>query len=112
MKEELSANLISVKTTTNWGRDKGLIGTLQDSTIFIARNGVAYNPPANAPLPYPIILPNTTTAQRNKACTKPKIEVKYWDTTTHTAHIAVDQVTAALKDFTYEELDDPNKGLD
>ena len=43
--KEMSSNLIAVRMPPTWGRDKGLLGELQDPLIFLARNGDAYNPP-------------------------------------------------------------------
>ena len=66
--KEMSSNLIAVRMPTDWGRDKGLLGELQDPLIFLARNGAAYNPPAAAPPTHPVIVAGATTVQREQAC--------------------------------------------
>ena len=33
--KEMSSNLISVRMPTDWGRDKGLLGKLQDPVLFL-----------------------------------------------------------------------------
>ena len=62
-RKEMSSNLIAVRIPTDWRRNKGLLGELQDPPIFLARNGAAYNPPLVAPPAYPTIIAGATTAQ-------------------------------------------------
>ena len=65
-KNQMNANPIAVKTHHTRGCRKGHLGLLQDPVVFHARNGVAYNPPAAAPLPYPVIPQGATTAAREE----------------------------------------------
>ena len=78
-KRKMNANLIAVKTPQTWGRGKGHLGLLQDPVVFHARNGVAYNPPAAAPLPYPVIPQGATTAAREDLRATNKVETFDWD---------------------------------
>ena len=87
--KEMSSNLISVRMPTDWGRDKGLLGKLQDPLIFLARNGNAYNPPAAAPPTYQVIVGGATTAQREQARAKHATESTFWATAAHGRRIAV-----------------------
>jgi hypothetical protein len=109
--KEMSSNLISVRMPTDWGRDKGLLGELQDPIIFLARNGNAYNPPAAAPPTYPVIIAGATTAQREQARAVHATESIFWATAMHGRRIAVNIGSAAFDEFVYAELDDPDEGL-
>ena len=42
--KQMSANLIAVKTPTDWGRGKFHLGILQDPAVFLERNGYLYTP--------------------------------------------------------------------
>ena len=110
-KKEMAVNLLAVKTPDEWGRGKGLLGELQDATVFNARNGAAYNPPSTAPPVYPIIPPNATVPQREQLCAENALAIRFWDATDHGKRLAVTIGAAALEDFTYAEIDDPDEGL-
>ena len=109
--KEMSSNLIAVRMPTTWGRDKGLLGELQDPLIFLARNGDAYNPPADAPPTYPEIVVGATAAEREQARAEHAAEATFWATAAHARRIAVNIGAAALDPFVYAELDDPDEGL-
>ena len=110
-KNQMNANLIAVKTPRAWGRGKGHLGLLQDPVVFLARNGVTYDPPAAAPLPYPVIPPNATTAPREELRATNKVDSFNWDQYQHTQRIAVNIGAAAFDDWVIAELDDPDEGL-
>lgn len=110
-KKEQSANLIAVKMPDDWGRGKGMLGELQDAPVFLARNGAAYNPPANAPADYPNIPGGTTTAERERLRGENDITKTYWETAEHAKRITVNIGAAAFDKFVYAELDDPDEGL-
>ena len=110
-KKEMQSNLLKVSMPDNWGRGKGLIGELQDPAVFIARNGAAYNPPLVAPPNYPVIPPGSTTQQREELRAENATNKEFWDKAEHGRQIAVTIGSAALEDWTYAELDDPDEGL-
>jgi hypothetical protein len=110
-RKEMSSNLISVRMPPNWGRNKGLLGELQDPTVFLARNGAAYNPPPVAPPAYPVIVAGATSAQREQARAEHAVHSAFWATANHGRRIAVNIGAAALDPFVYAELDDPDEGL-
>ena len=110
-RKEMSSNLIAVRMPTDWGRNKGLLGELQDPPIFLARNGAAYNPPLVAPPPYPIIIAGATTAQREQARAEHAVDAAFWATANHGRRIAVNIGAAALDSYVYAELDEPDEGL-
>ena len=85
----MTANLIAVKTLNDLGGGKGHLGMLQDHVMFLARNRAAYNPSAGAPLPYPVIPPNLTTAACEELRATNKVETFYWDKYQHTGCISV-----------------------
>ena len=81
-KREMSASLrIALRMPEDWGRrGRDLLGKLQDTAVFTAHYGAAYNPPPAASPTYPIILPGATPAQREQARAKHTIDVRYWAT--------------------------------
>ena len=57
-----------------WVRNKGLLGELQDPAVFLARNGLPYNPTIIAPLSHPVIVAGAITAERKQARAEHAIE--------------------------------------
>jgi hypothetical protein len=110
-KRELSSNLISVRMPTDWGRNKGLLGELQDPAVFLARNGAAYNPPVAALPAYPAIIVGATTAEREQARAEHAIDARFRETWAHAKRIVVNIGAAAFEPFVIAELDDPDEGL-
>jgi hypothetical protein len=62
LKWELGANLTAIKVS--WGHNKGLLGELLPATVFTARTGQIYDPPATSPPQYPNIPNGTAVADR------------------------------------------------
>ena len=110
-KKEMSINLLKVTLPQDWGRGKGLLGELQDPAVFLARNGAAYNPPPAAPQIYPVIPAGSTTSQREQLRAENSISRDFWAKAEHGRQIAVTIGAAALEDWTYAEIDDPDEGL-
>jgi hypothetical protein len=50
---ELTTNLMAV--SCHWGHNKGHLGVLQVSAIYLAHNGAAFTIPVNEPPTYPLI---------------------------------------------------------
>ena len=76
-KKEQFANLLAVPTPNDWGRGKGLLGELQDPAIFLANNGNAYNPPANAPNDVVVPPLHATTAAREQLRSQLEVDQLY-----------------------------------
>ena len=110
-KKEQFANLLAVPTPNDWGRGKGLLGELQDPAIFLANNGNAYNPPANAPNDVVVPPLHATTAAREQLRSQLEVDQLYWQRAEHARRIVVNIGAAALDNFVYAELDDPDEGL-
>jgi hypothetical protein len=109
LEKELGTNLIAVDCP--WGLNKGHLGELQDAATFLAHNGAAYNPPADAPLPYPAIPAGTIAAKREHLKAENETALGHWQTLQHVHRIAVNQVAEAIEPVYYAELDDPDEGL-
>ena len=59
---ELTENMITVWCP--WVHGKVRLLLIQDITIYLQWNGANFDIPANKPLPYPVILPNTSAFNR------------------------------------------------
>ena len=110
-RKQMSANLISVKTPTDWGRGKCHLGILQDPAVFLARNGDPYNPPLVEPPEYPAIPQKSATAAREQLRAANEVATINWERYQHTQHIVVNIGAAAFEPFVIGELDDPDEGL-
>eukprot|EP00804_Cyclotella_cryptica_P020406 CCRYP_012624-RA/>CCRYP_012624-RA protein AED:0.67 eAED:0.42 QI:0/0/0/0.75/0/0/4/0/921 len=109
LKKELGANLIAVDCP--WGLTKGHLGKLQDAVTFLACNGAAYTPPAQAPPPYLAIPLGSTAAERERLKAENQTALGHWQTRQHVRRIAINQVTEAIEPVYYAELNDPDEGL-
>ena len=47
-----------------WGDLKGCLGLIHDIALYLQQNGANFDITVNAPLPYPVILPNTFVVDR------------------------------------------------
>jgi hypothetical protein len=95
---ELSANLMAISCP--WGHSKGHLGLLQDTAIYLACNGEAFNISHVEHPAYPVILHTTNAA----AC-------KAWNTYKKILTITHDPFATTIDNVYYAILDNPTKGL-
>jgi hypothetical protein len=109
LKCKLTANLMAVPCP--WGRNKSHLGLLQDPVHYLQRNGAAFTIPAAAPLAYPIIVANSTTAKHEEQCANNISACKAWLAYMIVHTITWGQFTACIDDMYYTALDYPTEGL-
>jgi hypothetical protein len=106
---KLTINLMAVPCP--WRHNKGHLGLLQDSVLYLKRNGAAFTIPLAALPAYPIIVAGATTAKRKEHCANNISACKAWYTYMIVHTITRDQFAASINDVYYAALDDPTKGL-
>jgi hypothetical protein len=108
LEKELATNLMAIPCP--WGHGKGYLGLLQDPVLYLQCNGASYTVPGAAPPDYPIN-PPAAAPVRESTWAANLAKCKAWNTYIIVRTITRNQLTMAINDVYYAELDDPTKSL-
>jgi hypothetical protein len=108
LEKELAANLTAIPCP--WGHEKGHLGLLQDSVLYLQCNSASYTVLGMVLPDYPINPPAAAPACE-AAWAKNLAKRKAWNTYIIVRTITRDQFVAAIDDVYYAELNDPSEGL-